>query len=85
MRKGRIIVSVHVSQCVFCLIYYDCILSVTVFVCHDRGNGFSPFFTINSQVLYTGNDKTRKLNIIYLLFVINTISISDTYFCQPID
>ena len=38
------------SKCVFCFIYYNCIiilLSVTVFVCHDKGNGF---FTINSPV-----------------------------------
>ena len=40
--------------CVFCLIDYNCIiilLSVTVFVCHDKGNGFLSFFcTINSPV-----------------------------------
>ena len=31
------------SKCVFCLIEYTCIivlLSVTVFVCHDKGNVF---------------------------------------------
>ena len=31
------------SKCVFCFIYYNCIiilLSVTVFVCHDKGNVF---------------------------------------------
>ena len=41
---------VHVSQCVFYFIYYNCIiilLSVTVFVCHDKGN---VFYTINSPV-----------------------------------
>ena len=38
------------SKCVFWFIYYNCIiilLSVTVFVCHDKGN---VFFTINSPV-----------------------------------
>ena len=38
------------SKCVFCFIYYNCIiilLSVTVFVCHDKGNVFC---TINSPV-----------------------------------
>ena len=37
---------VHVSKCVFCLIYYNCIiilLSITVFVCHDKGNRFLLF------------------------------------------
>ena len=31
------------SKCVFCFIYYNCIiilLSVIVFVCHDKGNVF---------------------------------------------
>ena len=39
------------SKCVFCFIYYNCIiilLSVTVCVCHDKGNG--SFCTINSPV-----------------------------------
>ena len=39
------------SKWVFCFIYYNCIiilLSVTVSVCHDKGNGF--FLTINSPV-----------------------------------
>ena len=38
------------SKFVFCFIYYNCIiilLSVTVFVCHDKGNLFC---TINSPV-----------------------------------
>ena len=38
----------HVSECVFCFIYYDFIsilLSVTVFVCHDKGNVFYNKFT----------------------------------------
>ena len=38
------------SKCVFCFIYYNCIiilLSVTVFVCNDKGNVFC---TINSPV-----------------------------------
>ena len=42
----------QVSKCVFCLIDYNCIiilLSVTVFVCHDKGNVF--FGIINSPVL----------------------------------
>ena len=33
--------------CVFCLINYNCIVilqSVTVFVCHDKGNVFYSFF-----------------------------------------
>ena len=39
------------SKCVFCLVDYNCmiiLLSVTVFVCHDKGNVF--FCTINSPV-----------------------------------
>ena len=31
------------SKCVFCLVDYNCmiiLLSVTVFVCHDKGNVF---------------------------------------------
>ena len=38
------------SKGIFCLIYYNCIiilLSVTVFVCHDKGE---VFFTMNSPV-----------------------------------
>ena len=46
------------SKCIFCFIYYNCIiilLSVTVFVCHGKGNGL--FCTINSPVYekYTEN------------------------------
>ena len=40
----------HASECVFCFIYYNCIiilLCVTVFVCHDEDNVFC---TINSPV-----------------------------------
>ena len=29
---------------VFCLIDYNCILNVNVFVCHDKVNGFLSFF-----------------------------------------
>ena len=63
------------SKCVFCFIYYNSIiilLSVTVFVCHDKGNVF--FCTINSpvyvywkqeekihQYMYTGNKKIEFL------------------------
>ena len=41
---GGLKLSVHVSKCIFCLIDYNCILSVTVFVCHDKGNGLSLIF-----------------------------------------
>ena len=52
---GGLYFNVHVSKCIFCLIDNKCILSVTVFVCHDKRNVFFPFCIINSPVLCTGN------------------------------
>ena len=57
------------SKCVFCFIYYNCIiilLSVTVFVCHDKGNVLF-FCTINSPVYVYW--KQEKQELIILIFI----------------
>ena len=54
----------HVSICVFCLIDYNCIiilLSVTVFVCHDKGNGFF-FFLYNKFTSICILEKTESFH-----------------------
>ena len=59
------------SKCVFCFIYYNCIIiliSVTVFVCHDKGNVFctinSPVYVYWKQRIYC---KTKYLYVSYYL------------------
>ena len=59
---------VHVSKCVFCFIYYNCIiilLSVTVFVCHDKGNVFLYNKFTSICIL-----ETSKLNIHKLIAIL---------------
>ena len=67
----------HVSKCIFCLIDNKCILSVTVFVYHDKRNVSIVCFlqlihqyclleTINSPVLFAGN----KYHLIPITFVV---------------
>ena len=55
-----------VSKCVFCLIYNNCILSVIVFVCHDKGNVFSFLICL----LYSKLTSTeKKLYCIHVFIV----------------
>ena len=61
----------HVSKCVFCFIYYNCIirlLSVTVFVCHDKGNGFFLYNKSTSICIL----ETSKYTL-HVCYVINVI------------
>ena len=63
------------SKCVFCLVDYNCmiiLLSVTVFVCHDKGNGF--FCTINSPV-YVYWKQEKSIHLTPLLKLQNKIRI----------
>ena len=53
------------SKCVFCFIYYNCIiilLSVTVFVCHDKGN----VFLYNKFTSICILETSKKRNVIYI-------------------
>ena len=53
------------SKCVFCLVDYNCmiiLLSVTVFVCHDKGNGFFLYNKFTSICIL----ETRK-KLIYVM------------------
>ena len=64
---------VHVSKCVFCFIYYNCIiilLSVTVFVCHDKGNVFLYNKFTSLCILETSKILNQLLHIT-LLYTIN--------------
>ena len=53
------------SKCVFCFIYYNCIiilLSVTVFVCHDKDNVFFLYNKFTSIcILETSKYRTTQL------------------------
>ena len=65
----------HVSKCVFCFIYYNCtiiLLSVTVFVCHDKGNVFYNKFT-SICILETSKNK-GICNILFVLEISNYIT-----------
>ena len=62
------------SKCLFCLIDYNCIiilLSVNVFVCHDKGNVF--FCKINSPVYVYW--KQQKYYIIVIPYSITFLRI----------
>ena len=55
------------SKCVFCLVDYNCmiiLLSVTVFVCHDKGNVV--FCKINSPVYVYWKQEEKKKKKLYL-------------------
>ena len=49
---------------VFCLIDYNCILSVTVFVCHDKGNIFR-FLVYNkfTSIVYWKQQKINEQDV----------------------
>ena len=71
-----------VSKCVLCLIDYNCIiilLSVTVFVCHDKSNVFC---TINSPVYVYWKQQTPLSQSHCIPFIIQTVLQTVLYFHQ---
>ena len=56
------------SKCVFCFIYYNCIiilLSVTVFVCHNKGNVF--LYNKFTSICILETSKTVTFGIILII------------------
>ena len=54
---------------IFCFIYYNCIiilLSVTVFVCHDKGSVFLYNKFTSICILETSNNGCNNINNTYL-------------------
>ena len=57
------------AKCVFCLIDYNCIiilLSVTVFVCHDKGNVFW-YNKVTSISTIQETSITPRISLSYLM------------------
>ena len=55
------------SKCVFCLVDYNCmiiLLSVTVFVCHDKGNGFFLYNKFTSICILETREKVFEQSLL---------------------
>ena len=60
------------SKCVFCFIYYNCmiiLLSVTVFVCHDKGNVFLYNKFTSICILETSNHSQTYCEVSHISLV----------------